>query len=79
MTDQREDLASPCNGVCTLDTVTGWCLGCQRTIDEIASWSRASDAQKRHILGAAERRRATVESGTAPVNPATLEHAHVRD
>ncbi|MFQ5953711.1 MAG: DUF1289 domain-containing protein [Kiloniellales bacterium] len=34
----RFDLATPCIGVCTLDDETGYCLGCWRTVDEIASW-----------------------------------------
>ena len=29
---------SPCIGVCRLDDRTGYCLGCYRTIDEIADW-----------------------------------------
>lgn len=40
---------SPCTNVCTLDPATGWCLGCRRTIDEIAAWSRLDDAGKRAV------------------------------
>ncbi|MEM7192526.1 MAG: DUF1289 domain-containing protein [Pseudomonadota bacterium] len=29
---------SPCVGVCAIDQPTGWCLGCGRTSEEIASW-----------------------------------------
>ena len=36
---------SPCTGVCRLDT-RGLCLGCLRTGDEIARWTRMSDAEK---------------------------------
>lgn len=35
---------SPCVGVCTLDQAMGWCLGCGRTGDEIASWIGLDDA-----------------------------------
>ena len=35
---------SPCVGVCTLDPAIGWCLGCGRTGDEIASWIGLDDA-----------------------------------
>jgi uncharacterized protein len=37
---------SPCNSVCTMDPVTGWCQGCRRSIDEIVGWSVMSDADK---------------------------------
>lgn len=29
---------SPCIGVCKLDEGTGLCIGCARTVDEIAQW-----------------------------------------
>jgi len=29
-----------------MDATTGWCEGCQRTIEEIARWSRMSDDEK---------------------------------
>ena len=40
---------SPCNSVCRMDAATGWCEGCFRTLDEIAAWSRLTDAQKREV------------------------------
>ncbi|WP_324595606.1 DUF1289 domain-containing protein [Accumulibacter sp.] len=50
-------VASPCINVCRMDDQTGFCLGCFRTIEEIAAWSAAADAQRAHILLAVERRR----------------------
>jgi predicted Fe-S protein YdhL (DUF1289 family) len=41
--------ASPCTGVCRLDDTTGWCLGCGRTIGEIAAWSTLDDEGKRRV------------------------------
>ena len=39
-TVEREALLpSPCVGTCELDVVTGWCVGCGRTGDEIAGLS----------------------------------------
>nr|WP_231638089.1 DUF1289 domain-containing protein [Piscinibacter sakaiensis] len=32
-----------------MDPATGWCLGCRRTIDEIAAWSRMDDAARRRV------------------------------
>jgi predicted Fe-S protein YdhL (DUF1289 family) len=43
-------IASPCTKVCTLDTATGWCRGCGRTLAEIGDWSYADDAEKQAIL-----------------------------
>ncbi|NUS39561.1 MAG: DUF1289 domain-containing protein [Lysobacter sp.] len=40
---------SPCVGVCTLDDA-GLCQGCLRTLDEIAAWSRLSDAERLHVM-----------------------------
>lgn len=43
---------SPCNDVCRIDEPSGLCLGCYRTLDEIARWSAMSDAHKRAVLDA---------------------------
>jgi predicted Fe-S protein YdhL (DUF1289 family) len=40
---------SPCVSICTMDPVTGLCTGCQRTIDEIASWSVLDDEARREV------------------------------
>lgn len=37
---------SPCISICRMDADTGWCTGCFRTLEEIAQWSRADDADK---------------------------------
>lgn len=41
---------SPCTSVCRIDTVTGWCLGCRRTLGEIADWPMLSPGEKREVL-----------------------------
>ena len=51
-------VASPCNSVCSIDRVTGFCAGCFRTLAEIASWSELSAQQKRAIISMLDRRRA---------------------
>ena len=43
-------MQSPCIKVCTLDARSGLCLGCGRTIDEIARWSRMSEAERARIM-----------------------------
>ena len=49
---------SPCIGICRMDAATGWCEGCLRTLDEIAAWSRQTDAGKRQVLALLPERRA---------------------
>lgn len=40
---------TPCIGICTLGR-DGLCEGCLRTGDEIAQWSRLSDAERLAIM-----------------------------
>jgi predicted Fe-S protein YdhL (DUF1289 family) len=51
-------VASPCISVCTMDAVSGLCIGCLRTLDEIAAWSVIDDATRRAIVEALPGRRA---------------------
>ena len=51
-------VASPCISVCRMDDGTGLCVGCLRTIDEIASWSVLDDDARRDVWTAIARRRA---------------------
>ncbi|MEO5700948.1 MAG: DUF1289 domain-containing protein [Casimicrobiaceae bacterium] len=43
-------MPSPCISVCVLDPATGWCTGCLRTIDEIASWSTLDNMRRRTVI-----------------------------
>lgn len=58
-------LSSPCINICRMDADTGWCEGCQRSLDEIAGWSRASEDDKRRILAAVTERRAWLAGAAA--------------
>ena len=49
-------VASPCVNICTMDAERAICVGCFRTLDEIAQWSRADDDRKLAILAAVDRR-----------------------
>ncbi|MBC7505723.1 MAG: DUF1289 domain-containing protein [Sandarakinorhabdus sp.] len=42
---------SPCTNVCHIDSRTGWCEGCHRSVDEITRWPLATDAERLAILG----------------------------
>lgn len=41
---------SPCNQVCRIDSGTGLCLGCKRTLEEIADWPILSRSDKLKVL-----------------------------
>ncbi len=55
--------ASPCTQVCTLDT-HDICLGCGRTLDEIAAWAAMTDDAKRTVIEAATTRLARPAAAT---------------
>lgn len=39
-------MPSPCINLCRIDVRSGWCVGCWRTLDEIAGWSRLGNAER---------------------------------
>lgn len=45
----EDAVPSPCISVCRMDAASGLCQGCFRTLDEIAAWGLAADADKRAI------------------------------
>jgi predicted Fe-S protein YdhL (DUF1289 family) len=57
------DVPSPCTNVCTIDPVTGLCVGCLRTLDEIARWSVLDAEAKRAVWAELAIRRADVAAG----------------
>jgi predicted Fe-S protein YdhL (DUF1289 family) len=59
-------VASPCISVCRMDDATGLCVGCLRTLDEIAAWGALDDATRRMVLRAIGERRVTAaRNGTS--------------
>ena len=42
--------ASPCNGICRIDPATRRCLGCARTLDEIAAWPTLTPAAQQAVI-----------------------------
>jgi predicted Fe-S protein YdhL (DUF1289 family) len=43
-------IATPCVKVCIVDGARGQCLGCWRTLSEIAGWSELADADRARII-----------------------------
>ncbi len=50
-TIERPLIESPCIKVCTLDAHARLCLGCGRTVDEIARWMAMSAAERTRVMG----------------------------
>lgn len=48
-TPEGSPVPSPCVSLCRIDAASGLCEGCWRSLDEIAAWSRMSDADKRQV------------------------------
>ncbi|MDE2202938.1 MAG: DUF1289 domain-containing protein [Burkholderiaceae bacterium] len=44
--ERTQPVSSPCISVCKMDEARGLCIGCMRTIEEIAAWSTMSDAAR---------------------------------
>ena len=49
---------SPCTKVCVMDAEDRYCLGCRRTLNEIARWGEMSEAEQGSVLAQLEGRRA---------------------
>jgi predicted Fe-S protein YdhL (DUF1289 family) len=54
----QSPVPSPCISVCRIDPTSGLCVGCLRSLDEIACWGALDDSARRDILRAVADRRA---------------------
>ena len=59
-------MKTPCINVCQMDPARGLCLGCRRTLDEIARWAEMSDAERERILSALKDRASDVAEAAVP-------------
>jgi len=55
-------IKSPCIQVCAIDGPTGWCLGCGRSLKEIAQWTLYTDQQRDEVITALETRLDTLKA-----------------
>jgi len=62
-------VTSPCIKVCQMDPVRGVCIGCCRTLDEIARWSGMSEDQRAAVMSALAARRKTLDIPEIAVPP----------
>lgn len=49
---RREAIESPCVKVCVVHPETGLCLGCHRTVEEIAAWSGMTPDARAAVMAA---------------------------
>ena len=54
----EDEVESPCIWECRVDQVTGYCVGCFRTMREISYWASYAPAEQRRVLALIEERRA---------------------
>jgi len=47
--------------VCTVDGASGLCLGCLRTLQEIATWSRMTDEARAAVMSELDGRKTRVD------------------
>ena len=46
----RREIDSPCTKICLVHPEERLCVGCYRSIEEIATWSRLTPAERRAII-----------------------------
>jgi predicted Fe-S protein YdhL (DUF1289 family) len=56
-----ERVETPCINVCLLDEEAGLCVGCGRSIQEIARWASMNDVERRAIMRDLPARKERVE------------------
>ena len=62
MSDKKKE--TPCIAVCLMDQQTGLCLGCGRTLPEIARWIRMQSAERLQVMSTLRQR--MQDAGIAP-------------
>jgi predicted Fe-S protein YdhL (DUF1289 family) len=53
-------IKTPCVKVCVVDGESGLCLGCYRTLPEVAGWAALSDLERDAILAELPARRSRI-------------------
>ncbi len=48
---------SPCKSICIMDTKSDMCVGCKRTINEIARWPMMNDDERRTVVDSLKARK----------------------
>ena len=56
----EDGISSPCNRVCVMHPASRICVGCGRSLDEIARWSDFAPAERARIMAQLPPRLATL-------------------
>ena len=62
-------VGSPCMKVCTLDAGGRYCLGCLRTVEEIAAWGSITGEARARVIGELPERHRRLEGVEVPLEP----------
>jgi predicted Fe-S protein YdhL (DUF1289 family) len=65
--DRQAPVPSPCNSVCRMGRDGLYCIGCFRTLEEIAGWAGFDDARRRAVWKELGLRRA--QAARSPCEP----------
>jgi uncharacterized protein len=60
---------SPCIKVCQMDPVKAVCIGCCRTLDEIARWGGMTEEEQLQVMGELPMRRLRLDIPEIAVPP----------
>jgi predicted Fe-S protein YdhL (DUF1289 family) len=60
-------IATPCVKICVVDAESGLCVGCYRTLAEVASWTRLTDADRKRIMAALPAREGRIRPEKLPL------------
>jgi uncharacterized protein len=66
VTDISSGVVSPCLRVCVVNPRHKLCVGCGRSLDEIAGWMSFSDGERAWIMAALPARLAALRSAGEP-------------
>ena len=62
-------MISPCIKVCQMDPARGVCIGCCRTLDEVARWGGMTDAERDAVMAELPARRKELDIPEVAVPP----------
>lgn len=59
-------METPCIKVCVIDPGTRFCVGCARTLDEIAGWGSMLEAERSRIMSELPARQLVIAAAARP-------------
>jgi hypothetical protein len=59
-------IISPCEKICSVDAISGLCLGCGRNLAEIERWARYSDAERTRVMAELPARLESIRARNVP-------------